>query len=406
MLEAFRILLTEDYPPLRDALEKILAEICQARKPEAVLSWCHAPSLKRAVANLGIPIIHNELGPLRSPLYQGTVYFDFKGVNGFTSAADEMNRFAQESRGWKEFTPLSLEELRELLILAPDNRSVGKKQPAFRAGAALQVEDDSNLLAFGRGMSNFQLIFAARKGISPAELLVRQHPAGHALYSDKLGTPDHSRDSIEFISRCEHIFTTNSSIALESLLQERPVTIFGDSPAAALSHERLTGMSPEKRLLCLNWLFIGHLVPARFLFDREYYAWRLGHPSLREIYEAHLKAFRAGLIALDSRNVNALRLAAGLAQKAGRFAEAASLFAQIVRVAPGDVDALQQQAECCKAQGHLVLANLLSEEASALRKRGSTRKKPANPGQPFAFNGPGLRPSGSVTRRLSKHVTP
>ncbi|HZL41831.1 MAG TPA: methyltransferase [Verrucomicrobiae bacterium] len=301
MLEAFRILLTEDYPPLRDALEKILAEICQARKPEAVLSWCHVPSLKRAVANFGIPIIHNELGPLRAPLYQGTVYFDFKGVNGFTSAADEMNQFAREAAAWNEFAPLSLQELRELLIVAPDNRSAGSMAADFKAGAALQVEDDSNLLAFGRGMSNFHLIFAARKGITASELLVRQHPGGHALYSAKLGVRDHSRDAIQFLSRCEQVFTANSSIAFECLLQEKPVTILGDSPAAALSHQRLTTLTAQKQLLCLNWLFIGHLVPARLLFDREYYAWRLTNPSLREIYETHLKAFRAGLKELPAR---------------------------------------------------------------------------------------------------------
>ena len=290
MLEAFRILLTEDYVPLREALEKIFEKMCRTQTPDAVLTWCHCPSLKLAAAKFGIPVIHNELGPLRPPHYQSTIYFDFKGVNGFTSAEEQMLQFAREAAG--DFRPLSLEELREMLIVAPEKRDAGKQVPCYKAGAALQVEDDSNLLAFAKGMSNFELIFAARKGLRPEQILVRQHPHGHARYSDKLGVPDRSADSIEFLSRCEQVFTTNSSVAFECLLQDKPVAIFGESPAASLSYERRLALSAEERLLRLNWLFVGYLVPAARLFDIDYYRWRLTNPSLREIYERHLADYR------------------------------------------------------------------------------------------------------------------
>lgn len=294
MLDAFRILLTEDYAPLREALETMLASICATRKPDAILSWCHVPSLKLAAAKFGIPVIHNELGPLRPPTYQSTVYLDFGGVNGFTSAAEQMRQFSSEAAGWSDFQPLSLAELRDLLILRPGKRALDPSQGSFEAGVALQVEDDSNLLAFSYGMSNFELLHAVRRFARREEILFRHHPHGHARYTDRLGAVDESADSIEFLSRCKHLYTTNSSVAFEALLQDLPVTTLGDTPAAGASYALLQAMSPEARLLCLNWLFVGYLVPAARLFDANYYRWRLTQPALRAIFERHLADFRAG----------------------------------------------------------------------------------------------------------------
>ncbi len=291
MLDAFRFLLTEDYPPLREALESIFAEMCRTRKPDAVLSWCHVPSLKLAAAKFGIPVIHNELGPLRGANYLSTVYFDFNGVNGFTSAGGQSRQFAAEAPGWDGFQPLSLEELRELLITPPGKRVASTTPPSFKAGAALQVEDDSNLIAFAQGMTNFELIHAARRGFKQDQVLIRHHPHGYARYSDKLGVWDQSEDAIDFLHRCEHVFTTNSSVAFECLLQDKPVTILGDSPAAGLTRSIFQDMTPGERLLHLNWLFLGYLVPAARLFDADYYRWRLSQPTLRQIYERHLADF-------------------------------------------------------------------------------------------------------------------
>src|SRR5688572_8113906 len=117
MLDAFRILLTEDYSPLREALQKIFREVSAQQQIEAALTWCNVPSLARVAAEFNVPLIHNELGPLRESLYQNTFYFDFKGVNGRTSAESEMHRFAWEAKRTPNFRPLALEEIRKLLRL-------------------------------------------------------------------------------------------------------------------------------------------------------------------------------------------------------------------------------------------------------------------------------------------------
>ncbi|MBN2243018.1 MAG: hypothetical protein JW793_10040 [Acidobacteria bacterium] len=291
MLDAFRTLLTRDYPPLRYALRNILKDICRNGNVEGILTWCNVPSLELAAAECDLPVIHNEIGPFRPPNYLGTMYFDFKGVNGNTSAAQDMAAFLEDTRNDKDFTPISMEEMRRLLMMEPD-RFHQRSSITYKSGVALQVEDDSNMLAFNFGMNNFELIFAARKGLTPDELLIRRHPQGYLEYSPSLGTLDDSVDSIEFILRCKRIICTNSSIAFEAMLLEKPVELLGDSPIACLSQKNLSMFSARDLLICLNFMFLGYLVPVYLLFDLDYYRWRLTNPSLREIYIRHLELFR------------------------------------------------------------------------------------------------------------------
>jgi tetratricopeptide (TPR) repeat protein len=290
MLDAFRILLTEDYPPLTAALRSIIGSICLEQNPEAILSWCNVPSLELVADEFNLPVIHNELGPFRQPNYQGTVYFDFKGVNARTSAEEDMKAFLEVCS--KKCIPLlSMDEMRQILMVDPA-RASELKPPIFKSGAALQVEDDSNLLAFSHGLTNFELIYAARKGLDRSQILIRHHPLGHLDYGESLGVPDNSIDSIEFISRCERIFCINSSVAFEALLLDKPVYVLGESPATSLSYERRIHVSPQDWLARLNYLFLGFLMPVSLLFDAEYYRWRLTYPPLEDIYQKHLQIFR------------------------------------------------------------------------------------------------------------------
>jgi hypothetical protein len=290
MLEAFKILLTENYEPLSAELRNLLSGICRESQPEAILSWCNIPSLELVAEEFNIPVIHNELGPFRPSNYQGTVYFDFRGVNGRTSAEKEMTEFLEQAHS-ADLRPLSTDELRHILMTDP-RRARSNSSQLYKAGAALQVENDSNMLAFNNGFTNFGLIFAARKGLAQKDLLIRQHPCGLLQYDSSLGVRDDSQDSIQFISRCERVFCTNSSVAFEALLMDKPVNVAGDSPVACLSEERHSGFSSKDFLLCLNYAFICYLVPSSLLFDAGYYRWRLQRPSLHEIYERHLQIFR------------------------------------------------------------------------------------------------------------------
>ena len=139
-------------PCLDAAFAEILSQP-SAEGIEAILTWCNCPSLSAAAEEKGIPVVHLELGPLRWPQYRPTAYLDFSGVNGNT----EVERRYLES-GFRPGAGLDIEALRRFFYQAGDGETPAAR---FDLGVALQVEDDSNLLAFGHGFDNQSLLVYA-----------------------------------------------------------------------------------------------------------------------------------------------------------------------------------------------------------------------------------------------------
>ncbi|RRU91040.1 GT99 family glycosyltransferase N-terminal domain-containing protein, partial [Serratia marcescens] len=81
--ELFKKFITEVIPELEEVL---FAALSQESHIECVLTWCNCPSLNAAAKRRNIKVVNLELGPLRSPEYLSTAYFDFSGVNGNTEA--------------------------------------------------------------------------------------------------------------------------------------------------------------------------------------------------------------------------------------------------------------------------------------------------------------------------------
>ncbi|MFA5139863.1 MAG: hypothetical protein WC728_11585 [Elusimicrobiota bacterium] len=288
--QAAKALLTQRFEELEVELDKAFTEIGRTAKPEAVLTWCNSPSLNQVAAAHGLRVIHNELGPLRRPYFSNTAYFDFSGVNGNTEAERRFLRFKSGLRD--EGLALSKRELLELLLEAPyAHLAASAKQPSYEIGLPLQIEDDSNILAFSNGFDSRRLIDKARGLFKGSEVLVRRHPGGLRDYKDEAAVMDGSPNSMEFVLSCRRIATINSSVGWESLLFDRETAIFGDSPAAFLAHRGLgpenEGKRIEDEILGLNFLIFGYLMPYEFLFDADYYRWRLSSPSERAIFDLH-----------------------------------------------------------------------------------------------------------------------
>lgn len=113
----------------------------------------------------------HRLGPLRGPLYRETGYVDFHGVNGHTECAQRY----QACDDWQ--LSLTTRELLQFFLTHPETCQQLPVQTSYECGAVLQVEDDSNLVAYGNGMSNLSLLLAAARQQTPNhELLVRSHP--------------------------------------------------------------------------------------------------------------------------------------------------------------------------------------------------------------------------------------
>lgn len=276
-IAAFRRLLSARVACLDAAFADILAQ-SDARDIEAILTWCNCPSLEAAAAARGIPVVHLEIGPLRWPHYRPTAYFDFRGVNGNTEAAQ---RYA--ASGMRADAGFDVAALRRFFHLADAD---GVPPPPYRLGVALQVEDDSNLLAFGRGFDN-QSMLAYAQLREPDGVLVRSHPG--SLFALKPGwyAVDDSPDSIAFIRRCRKLLTINSSVGLEALLLETPVEVLGDCAHRFVAE----ATDPRERAARLAFYLFAYLVPMASIFDANYVRFRLSRPMESAIVARHLAVY-------------------------------------------------------------------------------------------------------------------
>lgn len=293
-LDVFRDVLCEPQQVLTECIEQALSELGNdlPSEVEAFLTWCNCPSLGKVADSRGIPVIHNELGPLRSPLYRGTVYFDFEGVNGNTSAS----RWADSTWLREQMLGADLLEpdsLRGLLVQdvarAQENFAPSER---FEIGVALQVQDDSNCIAFNRGWNELRLIYDAATRYPAQQVLVRPHPHARFLYRGGIGVTDSSRDSVEFLSKVDRVVAINSSVLAEAALWGVPFEAKGDCPVVGLGEGRPGGMSASvvDRTLWLDAFFLAYLVPAEALFDKDYYRWRLAaRRTLGECYQRHMR---------------------------------------------------------------------------------------------------------------------
>lgn len=300
--EIMRRMLCLSLPELEEPLRRIIVPLHASNQIEALFSWCNVPSLSTVASELGLPVVHNELGALRGPCYRSTAYFDFRGVNGGTEAADRYARFKTAAAG--DILPrLSKQQILDLLLV--DSGTAGTSTaPDSAIGVALQIEDDTNIVAFSSGWDSPSMLEAARNDYGPANVRIRHHPGGLKSYPSSYGTIDQSSSSIEFILRCHTIATINSSVGLEALLFDRDTRILGDSPCAIAvtdKHRTLTMAGrAEKRsdaeraeeLQALNFLVFAYLIPFEFLFDPQYLRWRLDAPSESDIFRFHLDYWR------------------------------------------------------------------------------------------------------------------
>ncbi len=281
----FRRMLTERLPALESALADALDRAPRGAL-EAVVSWCNCPSLEAAAAARGIPVVHLEVGPLRAPLYRPTAYLDFTGVNGNTEAA---RRFAEQSSCAR---PVDPERLRRFFFLP----ALPPKTGEARVGLALQVDDDSNLVAFGKGFDNQALLVHANLAYRAPEVLVRSHPGSQFGARPVWFEVDNSYDSLAFILRCREVLTINSSLALEALLLDTPATALGDCAFRFV----IEAPDAPSRSARLAFFLFAYLIPEALQFDLDYLRFRLSRPSETSIVARHASGWLGRCVDSDA----------------------------------------------------------------------------------------------------------
>ncbi|WP_431607496.1 GT99 family glycosyltransferase N-terminal domain-containing protein [Pantoea dispersa] len=266
-------ILTKEYEPLVDMFDAEVVRIKKENDIKAIILWSNCPSVKKVASAHQIPVIHNELGPLREPTYLPTCYFDFSGVNGNTEAANRFERYEGKGDNFAHFGRLAL-----LSLFLKDVKPI-RKFDEFDIGLPLQVEDDSNIIAYSNGFDNSELIdYAKSKSNS---VLVRKHPYGRVDYKD-IESGAEKLSPQEFIALCKEVLTINSSVGFEALLWGKPGKVLGDSPFSYINYESKNYMS------ALRFALLNYLTPFDFLFNIEYYDWRITMPDENSIAEKHL----------------------------------------------------------------------------------------------------------------------
>jgi hypothetical protein len=286
----YKNLLTKPHDGLKNALNVILDEILSEFEVEAMLAWCNSPSLTEIANSRGLPIIHQEMGPLREPFYQHTAYFDFSGVNGNTEADTRLKKLNATGK----IQNIELFTRKQILSILCNETYLCEsvedydKYPEYEFGIPLQVEDDSNILAFNNGFTNSDLIAFVKSNSN--SILVRKHPAGHADYAcEHVDTSS----PISFIKKCKTVVTINSSMGLEAYLQGRKVWILGDSPFKFLSSFGASVSDDKAASIALNFFIFGYIIPLQCLYSIDYYRWRLSAPKESDIFKFHLNIYLA-----------------------------------------------------------------------------------------------------------------
>lgn len=258
----------------------------------AFITWINDKTIEDVAKIINKPVIHMEGGNLRLPTAKiSTFYFDFKGVNGNTSAENR----SYEANLFKINYAMNLNELRKYIFkeeVVNELREI--EEDIFEIGIPLQVEDDSNVLVFNNNYSLLDIMYLGVRFFPKEKVLIRKHPMATLKIEDenKFGITDCSKNSLYFSKKCKRIITLNSSVALDGLLLGKNVFIFGNSPMSYMANNSIDRKLkiPKNKINLdseLVWYVIGYLIPYKFWMNPDYIKWRLTYPTEEEIFLKH-----------------------------------------------------------------------------------------------------------------------
>ncbi|MFK3841193.1 hypothetical protein [Serratia sp. NPDC087055] len=360
-MAVFQAFLTQSIPELESELRKVLL----AKKDlgiKAVLSICNCPSLENIARELSIPVIHFEVGPLRAPMYLGTGYIDFSGVNGNTEAHSRYLKVAENCQ-----VQLTMTELHRFFaqVLLPQ-----KGNAEFELGLAMQVEDDSNIIAYSNGFNNLSLLSYAQTLCPSENMLIRLHPGSRFQLQNVQSEIDNSPNSLEFLHRCQRLVTINSSVGLESLLLDIDVEILGDS-----SYRFINDVTDNaERANRMAFYLFAYLVPFDLIFNADYLHFRLSEPAEIDIVRYHVNYYSAGTDELTS--MKGMTIGELISDRVKRDNDVRAEIFRVIDEQKNSIDekhqlieSLEEQLQQRKTQLQLQLEENLHLQASLLQKQ-------------------------------------
>lgn len=308
-LDLLRAQALDGFQIYRDWLFEKLLPLRDRCNIEAIITHLNCKSLDDVAGYLRIPVIHEESGTLREPAFKfSTRLFDFRGANGNSEFDQRFLARGNLPAGWGK----SVVERYATDTTKAEMNAV--EAPEFEVGVPLQVEDDSNVIAYNNGWDNLRLIYKARQVFPANRILVRPHPLSifgvQDLHARQLATVDDSKSAMAFISKCKRILTINSSVAFEAIAAGKPTYILGESPLASMAfrhfdrrvRDQMRGIPSCREML--EFYTLNYLIPMKLWLNPEYYRFRLRSPSEAEIRRRHLEAIEASCRCPENRSPN------------------------------------------------------------------------------------------------------
>lgn len=250
-------------------------------------------SLEIVARKYNIPYKHIEQSAIRAGDFFGCTFMwfsdlpnphsEFEGTSRYSNFVQDMSILVQ---------PFSKEEL--IMLFARGNARLGLLKLFLnrKKGKSIGIACSVNAPEFCNEWNNEHLIDEVYRCFPDDHVIIRQHPA--ALVDKQANYLfDNSKNSLEFIEKCEIIISAGSNISFEAMLFGKEVIEIGN-----FSYSKKIRTSFDKNERCtyddwyLNYMCFGLYVPIELIVDIEYVSWRCYEkPNENEIFKRNLLFF-------------------------------------------------------------------------------------------------------------------
>lgn len=275
---------------LEEIIESKIKKIEQGykEKVDAIFTWIWLPSLEQVCKINNIKLIFYEFSTIRKPRYNMTLgYFQFCDKYNSYYTKRDLEEFKKEKK-----IILSRKELLTLFLNKDSLNNIKYLYsiPEYKIGYALGLSDDKFEKTFSK-MKMEEIISKIKQAYDYDEVLIRPHPQTEIKNKTFPFELDKSKETSEWIAKCETIISNISNVAYEACLYNRRIinlydgmpTSFSECSDLSYFDEKIYGLSE------LNYLTFYCYTPYELMFNKEYIKWRLTNPSITEIYEYNLK---------------------------------------------------------------------------------------------------------------------
>lgn len=290
--EFLAYLFQERYAELEQYLISVIDEELQKREGEKVEGILNCLDCFRSIQYLGeyykcpvIPYVFSAIRKVHG--YQQTLYMTSMDGSLYSSVDGEKkyNKFKAEKQEGIIFSR------RELLTLLGKEQNIPFLKllhcaPKYEIGVCAEAyRTNHNFLKFK--YTDDDIYYECKQKYSMPEIVTRIHPMVYD--SMGIGREHLKNDPVSFILSCRRITSVQSQMLLKALLWNRTVYMKSDFLQLSFLCEKDIESTNKADLASLNYYIFGFLIPSEFMFDVEYWRWRIyENPSEHEIYKRHL----------------------------------------------------------------------------------------------------------------------